>query len=272
MVLWSHGSGWMRENGREGAEVVAARLNPLGIAVAGVAIRSSANAQFPGQLHDIKAAIRLLKNDAGRYGLEPDRFAIMGDSSGGWTAAMVGLTGNVPELEGEIGVTGPSSSVAAAVPFYPPTDFLQMDAHMIDCAYFNSLFNLSDCHNDSKSPESLLLGCTITTCPEMVTQANPTTYVDRDDPPMLVLHGTADRLVPHHQSELLLDALQAGCVDATFISVPGSEHGPWDQWLDGRVNPDGTSARTTNGCQSSTQPVTANWDTVIALLDRNLRA
>ena len=85
VVLWSHGSGWMRENGREGADVVAARLNPLGIAVAGVAVRSSANAQFPGQLHDIKAAIRYLKNDARRYGLDPDRFATMGESSGdGW--------------------------------------------------------------------------------------------------------------------------------------------------------------------------------------------
>ena len=87
---------------------------------------------------------------------------------------MVGVTGNVPELEGEIGVTGPSSAVAA-VPLYPPTDFLQMDAHMIDCPYFNDLFKLSDCHSDPKSPESLLLGCLITTCPDEVAQANPIT-------------------------------------------------------------------------------------------------
>jgi acetyl esterase/lipase len=272
VVLWSHGSGWTQENGRDGAEIVAAKLTPLGIAVAGVAIRSSANAQFPGQLHDIKAAIRFLKSNAGRYGLDSDRFAVMGESSGGWTAAVANVTGNVPELEGEIGVTGTSSSVAAAVPFYPPTDFLQMDAHMIDCGYFDGIFHLADCHNDPKSPESLLVGCQITTCPDKVAQAIPITYVDRDDPPMLILHGTNDRLVPHHQSELLLGAVQKACGDATFVSISGGEHGAWAQWLDGRVSPGGTSATATKGCQSSTQPSAANWDTVIAFLRRTIAA
>jgi acetyl esterase/lipase len=253
LVLWSHGSGWLRENGREGAEVVAARLNPLGIAVAGVAIRSSTSAQFPGQLHDAEAAIRFLKNHAWRYGLDPDRFATTGESSGGWAAVMAAVTGNVPELEGEVGVTGPSSRVAAAVAFYPPTDFLQMDAHMIDCPSFNSSFELTDCHNDTRSPESLLLDCPIRTCPDKVAQANPITYVDPQAPPMLILHGTNDRVVPHHQSELLREALQVANVDVTFISVPGGEHGAWDQWLDGRANPD-------------------RWDAVITFLQRTIGA
>jgi acetyl esterase/lipase len=186
---------------------------------------------------------------------------------------MAAVTGNVSALEGDLGVTGPSSRVAAAVPFYPPTDFLQMDVHMIDCPYFNSLFDLGDCHSDPKSPESLLLGCTITTCPDRVAEANPITYVDQDDPPFLILHGTNDRLVPHHQSELLLSALQAACVDATFVSVPGGEHGVWDQWLDGRVNPEGTLATATTGCQSGIQPVSPNWpnwDTTIAFLRRTI--
>lgn len=272
VLLWSHGSGWLQENGREGADVVAAKLNPLGIAVAGVAIRSSANAQFPGQLYDIKAAIRYLKSNAGRYGLDPERFAVMGESSGGWTAAMAGVTGNVPELEGEVGVTGPSSRVAAAVPFYPPTDFLQMDAHMIDCAYFDDLFHIVGCHNGAQSPESLLMGCQITTCPDKVSKALPVTYVDRDDPPMLILHGTNDKLVPHHQGELLFGAVQKACGNATFVSIPDGEHGAWEQWLDGRVKPDGTSAMTTGACQTSTQPSAPSWDTVIAFLQRTLLA
>jgi acetyl esterase/lipase len=124
LVIWSHGSGWLAENGREGADALAAILNPRGFAVAGVAIRSSANAQFPAQLYDIKAAIRWLRVHAGRYGLDARRFAIMGESSGGWTAAMAGLTGDDPSLEGDVGIRGPSSRVQAAVPFYPPTDFL----------------------------------------------------------------------------------------------------------------------------------------------------
>ena len=182
---------------------------------------------------------------------------------------MAAVTGNVPELEGDLGVIGPSSRVAAAVPFYPPTDFLQMDAHMIDCAFFNSQFGLAECHSDPRSPESLLLGCPITTCPDRVAEANPITYVDRDDPPFLVLHGTNDLLVPHHQSELLLDALRAACVDATFVSVPGGDHGAWDRWLDGTANAEG-AATVTNGCQARTEPVSPSWDTVIAFLQRTL--
>ena len=64
---------------------LAAQLNPAGYAVAGVSIRSSSQVKFPGQLHDIKAAIRWLRANAAKYGLDPDRIAIMGDSSGGWT-------------------------------------------------------------------------------------------------------------------------------------------------------------------------------------------
>ena len=87
--------------------------------------------KFPGQVHDIKAAIRWLRANAGTYNLDPNHIAIMGDSSGGWTSAMAALTGDAPELEGSVGTTGVSSAVQAAVAFYPPTDFLSMDAWAI---------------------------------------------------------------------------------------------------------------------------------------------
>jgi acetyl esterase/lipase len=131
LVLWSGGSAWMAENGRRSAGWVAEQLNPAGYAVAGVSIRSSGNAPFPAQLHDIKAAIRWLRASAAEHRLDPGRVAVMGDSSGGWTAAMAALTGDVPELEGEVGAREGSSAVRAAVAFYPPTDFLQMDPHAI---------------------------------------------------------------------------------------------------------------------------------------------
>ncbi len=252
VVIWSHGSGWMAENGRDGADLVAATLNPRGIAVAGVAVRSSANGQFPEQLHDFKAAIRFLKDNAEPYGLDPERFVTMGESSGGWAAAMAAVTGNVPELEGAMGVTGPSSGVAAAVPFYPPTDFLQMDEHMIDCQYFNQLFGLRECHNDPKSPESLLLGCPIATCPDRVAAANPITYAGPDSPPFLIVHGDDDRLVPHHQGVLLHEALSAAGADTTLMTVAGGAHGDWERWLNGPVEP--------------------NWATVIAFLERTVLA
>ena len=128
VVIWTGGSAWMADTGKRTAPALAAQLNPAGYAVAGVSIRSSSQIKFPGQLHDIKAAIRWLRANAPKYNLDPERIAIMGDSSGGWTTAMAALTGDAPELEGSIGTTGPSSNVQAAVAFYPPTNFLTMDA------------------------------------------------------------------------------------------------------------------------------------------------
>jgi acetyl esterase/lipase len=270
LVLWSHGSGWLEENGQEGADAVAARLNPLGIAVAGVAVRSSTYARFPGQRDDVKAAIRFLKNDAARYGLDPERFAVMGESSGGWAAAMAAVTGNRPDLEGDLGVRGPSSRVAAAVLFYPPTDFLQADDHMIDCGWFNEAYGVRECHSDPDAPESLLLGCPIRSCPDRVAEANPVTYVDQDTPPVLILHGTDDLVVPHHQSELLLEALRAACRPASLISLSGGDHGSWEPWFDGRMNPRDMAVWKTTGCEAWQDGDAPDSDVVVDFLRQTI--
>ncbi|HEU5473433.1 MAG TPA: alpha/beta hydrolase [Actinophytocola sp.] len=270
LVIFSHGSGWLAENGRQDADIVAARLNPRGYAVAGVAIRSSRNAIFPAQLHDIKAAIRFLRANAARYHLDPHRFGIMGESSGGWTAAMAAVTGDRPGLEGDVGVRGPSSRVQAAVPIYPPTDFLQMDRHMLqDCVPFNETFGLTDCHADPASPESRLLGCAIGTCPDRVAAANPVTWVSRRDPPMLIMHGQQDLLVPWQQSPLLFNAVRRACGTATLVLLPRGEHGQWNEYLtDPAVNA-GAVARHTGRCGSNrAEPVRLSWGYLADFFDR----
>jgi acetyl esterase/lipase len=211
LVVWSHGSGWLAENGRDGADTLAGILNPHGFAVAGVAIRSSARAQFPAQLDDITAAIRWLREHASEYGLDARRVATMGESSGAWAAAMAAVTG---------------AGVQAVVAFYPPTDFLQMDRCMLeDCVPFNRRFGLTECHADPRSPESLLLGCPIESCPDRVARANPVTYVDGRSPPFLILHGRRDLWVPYEQGRLLYAALARMRVDATLFTLPGAGHG-----------------------------------------------
>jgi len=263
LVIWSHGSGWLAENGREGADTLAGILGPKGFAVAGVAIRSSANAQFPGQLQDIKAAVRFLRAHARRYGLDRRRFAIMGESSGGWTAAMAGLTG------------GRGSRVQAVVPFYPPTDFLQMDAHMLqDCVPFNQIFGLSDCHADPQSPESLLLGCPIESCPDRVAAADPTRYVDRRDPPFLILHGQQDLFVPYEQGALLYDALRRTCNDATFFTLPDAPHGFVGDpaGLEDPAVTNGSTVQRTKRCRAGRPRALApSWGFIARWLHRALR-
>ena len=155
VVIWTGGSAWMADTGKRTAAGVAAQLLPAGYAVAGVSIRSSSQVQFPGQLHDIKAAIRWLRANAAKYNLDPNRIGIMGDSSGGWTTAMAAVTGDVPEWKEPSERRVVSSKVQAAVAFYPPTKFLTMDAWAVrKCVQ-------PRCHDDATSPESRLVGCAI---------------------------------------------------------------------------------------------------------------
>ncbi|WP_052748174.1 cellulose binding domain-containing protein [Cellulomonas sp. FA1] len=257
LVVWSTGSAWSSDDGKSGAAAVAQQLNARGIAVAGVSVRSSAQAKFPAQVHDVKAAIRWLRANAAQYRIDPARFATMGDSSGGWVASMAALTNGVAALEGQVGTTGVSSDVQAGVDFFGPTDFLRLKEQdpngWID-------------HDSPSAPEAQLLGCAIPSCPDKARQANPLTYVDGDDPPMLLLHGRADNVVPHAQTEILYAALKAACVDTRFFSVPGAGHS----------HPDVTSAarygqqtvRTVTGCQETVTQGSPNpsWDTIAAFL------
>jgi acetyl esterase/lipase len=218
------GSAFLDDGGSYYAAELAPWFTGAGFAVAGVCTRSSGQARFPAQVHDVKAAIRWLRAHAGVHGLDPDRFAIMGDSSGGWTAAMAGLARD--RLEGFVGETSGSSRVQAVVDLYGPTDFLQMDAQMLPgaCATFNELMGLDDCHDDPGSPESRLMGFPIQSRPHEVGAANPCTHVSTDAPPFFLAHGQLDALVPHGQSELLFGALAAVGAEATFFSVPGIGH------------------------------------------------
>ena len=275
LVIFTSGSGWLADSGRSGADKVAAQLNPHGYAVAGVAIRSSGQARFPAQLYDIKGAIRWLRANATTYNLDPNRVAIMGDSSGGWTTAMAAVTGDIPALEGDVGPRGPSSAVQAAIPFYPPTDFLQMDAHMPDnCREFNSAFGLTNCHSDARSPESRLLGCTITACPGRVAAANPLTYIGgRHTPPFLILHGEQDSIVPYHQSAILYDRLAASGDDARLLSFPKAGHGTDFAMLSDDATREGAYEQTAQGGRTTPpRPVTPTWQTVIAFLDQSTAA
>jgi acetyl esterase/lipase len=268
VVIWTAGSAWMSDGGKNGAAGLAAQLNPAGYAVAGASIRSSSQVKFPGQLHDIKAAIRWLRANATKYNFDPNHIAIIGDSSGGWTAAMAALTGDAPEMEGSVGTTGVSSKVQAAVAFYPPTNFLTMDAWAVQkCAG-------PRCHDDAASPESRLVGCAIQTCPDKAQAANPLRYVTAADPPMMILHGGSDPLVPHNQGEQLYMALNKACLDTVFISLPKAPHGNWNGFLTDDSLRQGATMRSTSaaGCAVVNPTLyTPTWKTVIDFLDKYMK-
>lgn len=268
VVIWTGGSAWRAENGRNSAGGVAVQLNPAGFAVAGVSVRNSQTAVFPAQLHDIKAAIRWLRANSQTYNLDPDRIAIMGDSSGGWTTAMAAVTGDVPELEGSVGTTGGPSTVRAAVAFYPPTNFLEMDPWMLQpCT------NAGFCHDPADSPESQLMGCAIQECPDQVRLADPSRYISEGDPPIMILHGGSDPLVPHNQGERFYMALNKACHESVFISLPAAGHGPWNAFLTDDMTRAAATMRSTRAADCSVSnpaPFTPTWQTVVEFLAEHL--
>ena len=278
VVIWTAGSAWMSDMGKDRAEVIAAQLLPLGYAVAGVSIRSSAQVKCPGQLHDIKAAIRWLRANAAKYHLDPDHIGLIGDSSGGWTTAMAALTGDAPDMEGSVGVKEGSSRIQAAVAFYPPTDFLTMDVWALRKCRSSGTGapNLAAgfCHDDEGSPESRLVGCAIQTCPEKVHAADPTRYITAGDPPLMILHGDSDPLVPHNQGERLYMALNKACANAVFISLPKAGHGPVAGFLTDDALREAATMRSTSatGCTvTNPVPYRPTWKTVTDFFDQYLR-
>lgn len=164
--------------------------------------------------------------------------------------------------------TQTSSKVQAAVAFYPPTNFLTMDAWAVrKCVSPN-------CHDNEGSPESQLVGCAIQTCPEKVHAADPTRYVSAGDPPLMILHGGSDPLVPHNQGEQLYMALNKACADAVFISLPKAGHGPVNGFLtDDGIREAATMRSTASaGCAiTNPAPYTPSWKTVIEFLDKHMR-
>jgi len=185
-----------------------------GYFTANIEYRLSGEAIFPAQIHDCKAAIRYLRAHAAEYGLDPDRIGVWGSSAGGCLAALVGTSAGVAELEGAEGNTEYSSAVQAVVDLFGPSDIGTMGEGW-------STMN----HTAPDSPESLLLGGPVLENLDKARAASPLTYVDKTDPPFLIIHGDRDPTVPYSQSEKFHSALQAAGVESTFITVRGGGHG-----------------------------------------------
>ncbi len=156
-----------------------------GYAVASINYRFLQHADFPAQIEDCKAAIRWLRANAKKYNLDPDHIGVIGASAGGHLSALMGTSGGVKELEGTGGNAEQSSKVQAVVDLFGPTGI------------------------PSKNGAS----------------GNVLKYIAKDNPPFLIVHGDADKLVPIRQSEQLAEALKKAGVEVTFTTMKGSGHG-----------------------------------------------
>ena len=213
VVIWIHGGAW-----RQGSKKNAGRA--LGMAegkyaVVSVGYRLSQEAQWPAQIHDCKAALRFVRANAGRYGLDADKIAVWGSSAGGHLVSLLGTTQNDEALDGKLGPhVGAKTSVNCVVNFFGPTDFVKMDSQ-------GSPMN----HNAASSPEGQLLGGVVSELTQKAKEASAHYHVSKDDAPILTVHGTKDRLVPYAQGKAFDEALDNAGVSSVLLTVEGGGHG-----------------------------------------------
>jgi acetyl esterase/lipase len=204
LVIYVHGGGW--EHGDKAGD----SINPnnlqwlwQGYTMASINYRLVQTALWPAQIEDCKAAIRWLKAHARNYGYDADRIAVVGESAGGHLAAMMGTTSGTRTFD-----VGENLDYTSDV----------------NCVV--NLFGVSDVTREP-SVAATLLGPMGKNNDELVRAASPITYVHRDEPPMLIVHGTDDKLVPYEQAELLVDAMDKVHARYHFHTVVGGGHNPY---------------------------------------------
>lgn len=215
LLIFIHGGGWRSGSKDSGVRHLSAYVSSGNYVGASIGYRLSDEAQWPAQIHDCKAAIRYLKANADRLRFDIEKIAVFGTSAGGHLSSMVAVSGNSLGLEGEIGENlEQSSSVTCGISYFGPTNFLRM----------NDYPGRMD-HDAVNSPESMLIGRPIQLAKKATQKANPGSYVDKDDPPILFIHGSDDPLVAYNQSVLLSNRLKLFGVSGEIITVKGGGHG-----------------------------------------------
>lgn len=223
-IVYLHGGGWAvgsrRRFGRAFASWSPTPLDLLaqaGFVVATVDYRLSGEACFPAQLHDVKAAIRWVRGNAERVGVDVGRIMTWGESAGGHLALLAGLTGDAPEVQGAVGdFVDRSSAVAGVVDWYGPTNLLSIAAQHAPGSEKRP--------DDPASWESSMVGAPLQSDPDRTLAASPISYVNAAAPPIQIHHGTVDTQVPCAQSVEFVDALRAAGASADLILVEGSDH------------------------------------------------
>jgi acetyl esterase/lipase len=216
-IVWFHGGAWKMGN-RKAIERIAAEQLEQGFALVSVSYSLSDVAQWPVQCHEAKAAIRYLRANSARLGLDPDKLIAAGMSAGAHMACILGVSEDHGQLNGQLGEhLEETTKVAGILALYPPTDFLSVSKD------FDGLLD----YYSEDSPVTQLLGESISTAPEKSNLASPLRLFEQNCPPIFLLHGDADPIVPAHQGTIMHEKLLAAGINSQLMRIPGYTHGDY---------------------------------------------
>ena len=224
VVIHIYGSAWFSNSSKGMADLgtIVKSLLDAGFAVVCPNHRSSMDAKWPAQIHDIRAVIRFVRGEAAKYKFDTSFIATSGFSSGGHLSSVAATTSGVKhlkvgtvdiDLEGTVGkYLCQSSEVNAACDWSGPVDLTAMD-----CGEHMTM--------GENSPEDVLLNAKLDKEPDKYRSLSATTYVDSYDPPIIIFHGEKDNVVPCCQGKQFYELLQTAGVKTEATFVPEGSHG-----------------------------------------------
>ncbi len=210
LVVFVHGGGWLSNDKYADMGYMKNTVSEIvkkGYALASIDYQFSTQAVFPAQIQDCNRATSFLIDNAEKYGFDTERIAVMGFSAGGHLASMMGLSKNDNVEDFFMPNSNRSFEFKAVVDFYGPAELILFPGA-----------------NDAKSPEGLLIGAAPLERPDLAEKASPVTYVDKNDPPFLIVHGEKDDLVSPRHSQLLGAWLTVNNVENEVIIVKDAPH------------------------------------------------
>ncbi len=213
LLVWIHGGAWREQDKYGDMNYMKNLLRTVlekGYALASIDYRNSTTAKFPAQIQDCNRALTFLTNHAGEYALDTSKIVLIGFSAGGHLASVLGLSNNMKVPEFYFDQKKPTFTIKAIVDFYGPSNFIMF-------------YNSGD-PNAANDPVSVLLGASPLKRPDLATLASPVTYVDKNDPPVFIVHGENDTVVPLQQSIVLQSYLDLAHVKNEFTVVKGAPH------------------------------------------------
>ena len=215
LIVWVHGGAWMLNDKYADMSYMKNTIKSFidsGYALASIDYRYSTTAVFPAQIRDCNEAVEFLYDHAAKYHLDKNRIAVIGFSAGGHLASLMTLSNNNDVKEFYPPGKNIHFKIKCAFDFYGPSDLVMLAT------------NPDTSVNNERNPVSILLGAMPVNRPDLAKIASPVTYVDKNDPPILIVQGEKDESVPNTESKILSSWLTLAGVPNKLIIVPGAPH------------------------------------------------
>lgn len=215
LVVWIHGGAWMLNDKYADMSYMQKTVKAFidsGYALASIDYRYSTTAIFPAQIQDCNEAVEFLYENASKYHFDKNRIAVIGFSAGGHLASLMALSNNNDVKEFYPPEKKINFKIRCAFDFYGPSDLVMLAT------------NPDTSVNNPQNPVSILLGAMPVDRPDLAKIASPVTYVDKNDPPFLIVQGEKDQSVPNTESKILSSWLTLAGVPNKLIIVPGAPH------------------------------------------------